>query len=49
MVEVYVALIIRKRRTIDKVPAQLREQVLAELKELGLDSNGNPLPSEVQQ
>jgi hypothetical protein len=43
MVDVYVALIIKKRRTIEQVPAQLKDAVLAELNALGLDGNGNPL------
>lgn len=46
MVEVYVALIIRKRRNIDQVPKQLRDKVLAELNSLGLDGYGNPLTDE---
>lgn len=45
MVDVYVALIIRGRRTINQVPEKLREQVLAELNELGLDGYGKPLPN----
>ncbi len=44
MVDVYVALIVKKRRTIEQVPAQLQEAVLAELAALGLDGYGNPLP-----
>lgn len=44
MVDVYVALIVRKRRTIDDVPPQLKDAVMAELTALGLDGNGNPLP-----
>lgn len=44
MVDVYVALIVKKRRTIEQVPAQLQEAVLAELFALGLDGNGDPLP-----
>jgi hypothetical protein len=43
MVDLYVALIIAKRRTIDRVPVQLREAVLAELTALGLDGYGNPI------
>jgi hypothetical protein len=43
MVDVYVALIVKKRRTIEQVPVQLRAQVLAELTALGLDGNGDPL------
>jgi len=44
MVDVYVALIVKGRRTIDQVPAQLKDQVLAELAVLGLDGYGQPLP-----
>jgi hypothetical protein len=43
MVDVYVALIVAHRRTIDQVPAKLQAAVLADLKALGLDGNGNPL------
>lgn len=46
MVDVYVALIINGRRTIDQVPANLRPAVLAELNALGLDGYGNPLPAQ---
>lgn len=44
MVDLYVALIINKRRTIDQVPAQFKDAVLADLNALGLDGYGNPLP-----
>jgi hypothetical protein len=43
MVDVYIALIIYKLRTIDQVPKNLRPAVLAELNALGLDGYGNPL------
>lgn len=46
MVDLYVALIINKRRTISQVPTQFQTAVLADLKALGLDGNGNPLPIE---
>lgn len=46
MVDVYVALIIRGRRTIDQVPANLQDAVLAVLNALGLDGYGKPLPSQ---
>lgn len=42
-VDMYVALIIAKRRTIDQVPAHLQEAVLADLAAIGLDGNGDPL------
>lgn len=43
MVDLYVALIINKRRTIEQVPAQFRDPVMADLTALGLDGNGNPI------
>lgn len=43
MVAIYVALIIYKRRTIETVPAQLRDAVSADLTALGLDGNGDPV------
>lgn len=45
MVDLYVALIIAGRRTINQVPAKFREAVIADLNALGLDENGNPLES----
>lgn len=42
MVDLYVALIIAGRRTIDRVPAKFREAVIADLNALGLDENGEP-------
>lgn len=44
MVDVYVALIVRHRRTINDVPEALRPAVSLELTELGLDGNGDPIP-----
>lgn len=41
MVAVYVALITYQCSTIDAVPAQLKEAVLANLTVLGLDGYGN--------
>ena len=46
MVDVYIALIVRKLRTIDQVPTQLRVKVLEGLNAIGLDGYGNPLPVE---
>ena len=46
MVDLYVALIINKRRTIEQVPAQFQMAVMADLTALRLDGNGNPLPVE---
>lgn len=44
VIDVYVTLIMHHSRTIDKVPAQLQADVLADLAAMGLDGNGNPLP-----
>lgn len=41
MVELYVKLVIGKKRTIESVPKSLRADVTARLKELGYDENGN--------
>lgn len=46
MVDMYVVLILNKRRTIDQVPEQWREFVLADLTAIGVDGYGNPLPME---
>ena len=43
MIDVYVALIVKGRRTIEQVPLSLKQQVLDELTALGLDGNGKPL------
>ena len=43
MIDLYVALIIAGRRTIDQVPARYREAVMADLWALGLDEEGQPL------
>ena len=47
MVDMYVALILNKRRVITQVPMQWREPVLADLAAVGVDGYGNPLPVEV--
>lgn len=44
MVEGYTILIMNGLATIDRVPARHKEAVLANLKTLGLDGYGNPLP-----
>jgi hypothetical protein len=46
MVDVYIALIVKKLRTINQVPTQLQAEVLAGLNALGLDGYGNPLQTE---
>ena len=43
MVEIYCTLIRNKRRTFDKVPDNFKMDVEARLKELGYDTNGDPL------
>lgn len=43
MVEIYCKLIINKRRTFDRVPNNFKMDVEARLKELGYDTNGNPI------
>lgn len=43
MVEIYVKLIINKRRAFDDVPAKFQADVEAKLKEYGYDTNGDPL------
>lgn len=43
MVDLYCALIIAGRRTIDTVPARYREAVIEQLEAIGLDENGNPV------
>lgn len=46
MVDVYIALIVHTditHRTIDTVPAALKEAVLAGLKAIGLDGYGQPI------
>lgn len=46
MVDVYIALIVRKLRNINQVPSQLKDKVLSGLNAIGLDGYGNPLPEE---
>lgn len=46
LVDLYVALIINKRRTIDQVPSQFKDPVLTDLNAIGLDGNGDPLLTE---
>lgn len=45
MVDVYVTLIVLKRRTINQVPVHLQPAVLADLNAMGLDGNGDPIQS----
>lgn len=45
MVEIYCKLIINKRRSFDKVPASLKEDVELRLNQLGFDINGNLIES----
>ena len=43
MIEVYCTLIINKRSTFDRVTDKFKMDVEARLKELGYDTNGNPI------
>ena len=43
MVEIYVKLIINKRRTFDQVPDKFKADVAAKLGEYGYDTNGDPI------
>ena len=43
MVNLYATLIINKRRTFDEVPEKFKVDVEARLKELGYDTNGDPI------
>ena len=45
MIEIYCKLIINKRRSFDKVPALLKEDVELRLNQLGFDINGNLIES----
>jgi len=47
MVTVYVTLIIKGVRKFESVPANLQPSVEEELNQLGLGTNGKPLPEEV--
>lgn len=47
MVNLYCTLIVNKRRTIDEVPEKFRTDVEVRLKELGYDTNGDPIVEEV--
>ena len=41
MIEVYVKLIINKRRSFDRIPEEFQETVEFRLAELGYDTNGD--------
>lgn len=43
MIEIYCKLIINKRRTFDKVPDDFKIKVEERLKELGYNTNGDPV------
>lgn len=43
MVDVYCKLIISKRRTFDRVPDVFKDEVELKLRELGYDTNGDPI------
>lgn len=46
MVEIYVTLIISKRRTFGSVPNTFKEAVKTRLKEQGYDTNGDRIVTE---
>lgn len=46
MIEIYCKLIISKRRTFDRVPDNFKAEVEARLRELGYDTNGDPIAVE---
>lgn len=46
MVDMYVVLIMNKRRQLDKIPAQWQALVAADLEAIGIDGNGNPIKQE---
>lgn len=43
MIDLYCTLIINKRRAFDSVPEKMQNDVEAKLKELGYDTNGDPI------
>ena len=43
MIDIYCKLVIAKRRTFDKVPDDFKTEVKEKLKELGYDTNGDPI------
>lgn len=45
MIDLYIALIIAGRRTIEQVPVRYRDIVLTDLTALGLDRDGQPVVS----
>ena len=47
MIEIYCKLIINKRRTFDRIPDTFKMDVENRLKELGYDTNGDILATEV--
>lgn len=46
MVDIYVKLIINKRRTFDQIPDKFKADVEAQLREYGYDTNGVPIVEE---
>jgi len=43
MVDMYVVLILNKRRTLEQVPTQWRDFVMADLEAIGVDGNGESI------
>lgn len=46
MVEIYVKLIVNKRRTFDQIPDKFKAEVEAKLLEYGYDTNGDFIAEE---
>ncbi len=46
MVNLYCTLIVNKRRKFEDVPANMQSAVEEKLRELGYDTNGDPLTEE---
>ena len=49
MVDVYVKLIIKKKRKFSAIPKNMRAAVEARLLELGYDTNGDPIETEPEE
>ncbi len=47
-IDMYVALVIARRRKGANVPSNIRQQVIADLAAIGLDENGEPIENVVE-